>query len=209
MLQSQGLRFNYTGGGGFEFPDIQCQSGEDLLILGESGVGKTTLLHLLGGLLKPHAGSIIVGDADIVPMKEGQLDRFRGKYIGIIFQQSHFVKSLSVVDNLRLAQYLPGVGLNGERAQYLLERLNLIGKEHKKPHKLSVGEQQRVAIARAVMNRPQLLLADEPTAALDDKNCEAVIHLLQEQAAEANASLVIVTHDNRLKSIISNQIILS
>jgi putative ABC transport system ATP-binding protein len=134
------------------------------------------------------------------------LDAFRGKHIGIIFQQSHLIKSLNVEENLEAAQYLSGEKQNSEKVKTILERLNLGAKLKAKPSKLSQGEQQRVAIARALVNSPQLILADEPTSSLDDINCTEVVNLLLEQSKESGATLIIVTHDGRLKSMFENKI---
>ncbi len=206
MLHSQGLHFSYDSQTIFSFPDIYCPKGEHLIILGQSGKGKTTLLHLLAGFLTADAGSIRIGAQDITQLPTAGLDYFRGKNIGIVFQKSHFVSALNVQDNLLLAQYLAGVKQDRLRIKQLLSRLNLAHKLHKKPKRLSQGEQQRVAIARAVINQPRMILADEPTSALDDANCQEVILLLKEQAAEADASLIIVTHDHRLKTEFEHQV---
>ncbi len=199
MIKSTGITFQYTDSVRFQFPDIECHFGEHLLLLGESGKGKTTLLHLLAGMLKPSAGQIMVGDIQTSSLSGKEMDRFRGKNVGIVFQTPHFVESLSVEDNLILPQYLTGNDVNRKQAREIMGRLRLGNMMHKKPATLSSGEKQRVAIARAIMNDPILILADEPTSALDDHNANEVINLLEEQAKQANASLIIVTHDNRLK----------
>ena len=208
MLKTQALQFGYTNGPSFEFPDIQCEKGEHALILGKSGKGKTTLLHLLGGLLKAQKGSIQIGDTDLTQLSTNKLDQFRGKHRGIILQKSHFELVLTVKDNIRLAQYLANESQEVGSIRSILGELDLDGKLNKKTHKLSIGEQQRVAIARAVLNQPDIILADEPTSSLDDENCEAVIQLLKKQASAVSANLVIVTHDQRLKDVFSKQIIL-
>ncbi|MEM6317514.1 MAG: ATP-binding cassette domain-containing protein [Bacteroidota bacterium] len=199
MLQTNQLQFSYTGDQLLQFPDFTCQKGEQWLLLGQSGSGKTTLLHLLGGLLSPTEGTVKVGDTPLNQLSKAKLDQFRGKHIGIIFQQAHFVKSLTVSENLELAQQLAGVPVNKKRISELLQRLNVGHKLHAKTNELSQGEQQRVAIARALVNQPEVILADEPTSALDDDNCEEVIQLLEEQAAAVGATLLVVTHDGRLK----------
>lgn len=206
MLQTDQLKFAYPGEKTYSFPDISCERGAHWLLLGQSGSGKTTFLHLLGGLLSPKSGAIRLEGTDMATLSGPALDRFRGQHIGIIFQKAHFVNALTVGENLALAQQLAGMPVDNHRIAKLLNRLNVGHKIHSKPDRLSVGEQQRVAIARALVNSPELILADEPTSALDDENCEQVLHLLTEQAASVKATLLIVTHDGRLKDKIQNQI---
>jgi len=206
MLQTNQLQFSYTGTQTLTFPDFTCQKGEQWLLLGQSGSGKTTLLHLLGGLLSPTKGVVKIGETALKTLSTAALDKFRGKHIGIIFQKAHFVRSLTVQENLILAQQLAGVAIDKNRIADLLNRLNVGHKLHAKTNELSQGEQQRVAIARAIVNQPAVILADEPTSALDDENCEEVIQLLEEQAAAVGATLLVVTHDGRLKERFEKQI---
>ena len=206
MLKTHGVAYTYTGGSSMVFPDISCEADEHWLLLGNSGTGKTTLLHLLGGLLTPTQGEITIRETQLTKLSQAQRDTFRGQEIGFIFQEAHFVKALTVSENLMLAQKLAGVTTDKSRIRSLLERLNLGDKLHKKTDQLSVGERQRVAIARALVNNPALILADEPTSALDDENCQEVVTLLEEQARQAEATLLIVTHDNRLKTRFEKQI---
>ncbi|NRB48724.1 MAG: ATP-binding cassette domain-containing protein [Saprospiraceae bacterium] len=208
MLRTNALTFQYNNGPSIDFPDILCQKGESWLVLGQSGSGKTTLLHLLGGLLPPSSGTIEVGGTDIANLSPSQLDQFRGKHIGIIFQQAHFIRALSVGENLKIAQQLAGLPVDMAKVTTFLERLNIGDKIDKKTDELSVGEKQRVAIARALINQPDIILADEPTSALDDKNCDEVVQLLEEQAAAVDATLLVVTHDGRLKDKFSHQILM-
>ena len=208
MLKASDITFSYGPDQSFAFPSLACQAGEPLLILGESGKGKTTLLHLLGGILKAQSGTIKVGNTDLSTLGTQQLDRFRGKHIGLIFQSSHFVSSLSVGGNLLLAQYLAGESRDKAKVESLLKQLGLTEKYGQKPFRLSQGQQQRVAIARALVNKPRLILADEPTSSLDDTNCFKVIDMLEKQANEIEAALVIVTHDYRLKERFSHQVLL-
>lgn len=189
-----------------EFPDINCQRGDHWLLLGQSGSGKTTLLNLLAGLRTPSSGKVQIGDTIINKLSSSKLDQFRGQHIGIIFQQSHFIRALTVEENLALAQKLAGMPIKYDKIKTLLERLNIGHKLNSKTKDLSVGEQQRVAIARALVNEPIVILADEPTSALDDGNTDQVIQLLKEQATAANSTLMIVTHDNRLKVQFEKQI---
>lgn len=208
MLATKQLQFSYTRNQVMNFPDFNLQKGEHWLLLGQSGSGKTTLLHLLGGLLSPTGGSIRIGDTELGDLRASALDQFRGKNIGIVFQKSHFVRALSVGENLMLAQQLAGIKPNRERSLELLERLNIADKLRLKPDRLSIGEQQRAAIARALINQPPIILADEPTSALDDHNATEVIDLLEEQANELGSTLLVVTHDKRLKDRFSKQIAL-
>lgn len=206
MLQTRQLSFAYTETVRFSFPDISLEPQEHLLILGESGKGKTTLLHLLAGLLTPHEGQVIVDGCDITTLPEKQKDLFRGKNIGVIYQRSHFVQSLTIQENLLLAQYFSGESQDKGRVNELMNILGLQSKLRNFPRYLSQGEQQRVAIARSVLNTPKIILADEPTSSLDDKNCEGVLALLLEQASSSGASLIVVTHDQRVKNVISNKL---
>ncbi len=209
MLTSTQLAFSYPDQKTIYFPDVHCRRGEQWLLLGQSGSGKTTLLHLLGGLRTAQQGSIKIEDTDLSQLRGSALDRFRGQHIGIVFQQAHFVKSLNVLENLMLAQQLAGLSPSKARVETLLERLHLGHKLKASTYNLSQGEQQRVAIARALVNKPGLILADEPTSALDDQNCEEVVQLLEDQARQENAALLIVTHDGRLKERFERQIVLS
>ena len=198
MIRTKGLNFNYNNQTSFSFPDINLGKDENLLIIGSSGIGKTTLLHLLAGLLESNSGSINIYGQDISKLTQHQIDKFRGQNIGIVFQKPHFVNSLTVKENLQLAQYL-GNKLDQNRIVDILSSLGILEKENKKPKKLSQGEKQRASIAMAIVNSPKLILADEPTSSLDDENCERVIKLLKKQASEFNAQLIVITHDNRLK----------
>tara|TARA_B100001113_G_scaffold57976_1_gene43591 strand:- start:659 stop:1282 length:624 start_codon:yes stop_codon:yes gene_type:complete len=198
MIQTKKLNFKYNDQAAFSFPDINLGKNENLLIIGSSGIGKTTLLHLLAGLLQSDSGSINLYGQDISKLTQYELDRFRGQNIGIVFQKPHFVNSLTVKENLQLAQYL-GNKVNQGRIDDILSSLNILDKKNKNPKKLSQGEKQRACIAMAIVNSPKLILADEPTSSLDDENCDRVIKLLKKQASEFNAQLVVITHDNRLK----------
>ncbi|WP_306353622.1 ABC transporter ATP-binding protein [Flavobacterium sp. '19STA2R22 D10 B1'] len=209
MIKTQHLAFSYHSGLKFDFPDIVCDSGQSLLITGGSGKGKTTLLHLLGGLLRPQAGSIQIADTDLEKLSEKKLDKFRGQNIGIVLQQSHFIASLSVLDNVVLASWFSKGKKEIEKAKTILAQLDLTDQIHKLPSQLSIGQQQRVSIARALINNPQVLLADEPTSSLDDENANKVADLLSALSKEFGTALIIVTHDQRLKERFSNHIALS
>ena len=202
MLETKNLRFKYDNDSELSFPDIKT-SKENLLILGASGVGKTTFLHLLSGLLKPLEGEIDLIGTPISKLAMSEMDRFRGKNIGIVFQKPHFINSLTVKENLQLAQYI-SKKIDKTRINSLLESLGIEDKANKKTLNLSQGEKQRVAIALAIVNSPKLILADEPTSSLDDLNCDKVINLLKDQAAKYKAKLIIITHDYRLKKHFKN-----
>ena len=202
MLETKNLRFKYDDDSELSFPDIKT-SKENLLILGASGVGKTTFLHLLSGLLKPLEGEIDLIGTTISKLTMSEMDRFRGKNIGIVFQKPHFINSLTVKENLQLAQYI-SKKIDKTRISSLLESLGIEDKANKKTLNLSQGEKQRVAIALAIVNSPKLILADEPTSSLDDLNCNKVINLLKNQAAKYKAKLIIITHDYRLKKHFKN-----
>ena len=208
MISTKNITFSYTKEQTFIFPDLHCDAGSTILITGDSGKGKTTYLHILGGLLKPKTGSIVIDSTDIVTLSERQNDAFRGKNIGVVFQKSHFVSALTVIENLEMASWLATGKKNSERAKKLLEQLNIVNQSNKLPNQLSIGQQQRVSIARALMNEPKVLLADEPTSSLDDKNAEKVISLLTSLSKEYKAALLIVTHDSRIKEKFSNRITL-
>jgi ABC-type lipoprotein export system ATPase subunit len=208
MVEITGLSYSYSSSKQISFPDFKVQKGDHCLLLGESGSGKTTLLHLLGGLLRSQRGRIIIEGVDIGKLSSSKLDRFRGKNIGFVFQKNHLITSLSVRKNLMLPSYFTDTHRKRAEIEQVLSHLNIQEKLDSKVTELSQGQMQRVAIARAVINNPQLILADEPTSALDDKNCERVINLLIRAARENNSTLLIATHDQRLKNIVNNQIML-
>ena len=199
MVKINGLTYNYSSEVQLKFPDFSLSKGEQALILGQSGCGKTTLLHLLSGLLKPNSGEVDVENENISKISGARLDNFRGANIGIVFQTPHFIEALTVKENLTLTQTLAGKSKDVDKVKSLLADLGVESKLNSKLNTLSVGEKQRVSIARALVNSPALILADEPTSALDDKNCDAVLKLVREQAKKHNSTLLIVTHDNRLK----------
>ena len=198
MIITKEVEFNYDNQIFFKFQDIDLKSNENLLIIGNSGVGKTTLMHLLAGLLKSNSGSIKLFDNELSQLSSHQLDRFRKNNIGIVFQRPHFVNSLTVKENLQLAQYIANKKDNN-RIESILKKLNIFDKSNKKTNQLSQGEKQRASIALAIVNSPKLILADEPTSSLDDTNCSKVIKLLKKQATDFGAQLIVITHDSRLK----------
>lgn len=206
MLATNQLTFEYGPAKQFTFPDVHCPNREALLILGRSGTGKTTFLHLLALLLRPKSGSVIIDQTDLTQLSAAQTAAFRAKHVGIIYQKPHFVSSLSVLDNLLMANYLASKPQNKSRARELAGQLGFGDQLGKKTNQLSQGEQQRVSIARAVMNQPDVILADEPTSSLDDENTARVVKLLREQSEQIGASLIVVTHDQRLKDAFQNRV---
>ena len=205
MFVLERLTHAYNGTEVLSVPAWRAEQGAHWLVLGPSGSGKTTLLHILGGILRPAAGSVSIAGQDLMALTPAALDRFRGQHIGIVLQRLPLVPSLSVLKNLLLAQYLAGVSQDAARAREVLSSLEIADKAHAYPHELSFGQAQRVAVARAVVNRPKLLLADEPTSNLDDTRCAQAYALLDSQARACGATLVIATHDQRIKSRMSNQ----
>ena len=206
MIKTASLSYSYNAEKKIQFSDLTIQSGEQFLLLGESGSGKTTLLHLLGGLLKSQQGSIEVNGTDITKLSESGLDRFRGQHYGFIFQRNHLIGALSVERNLLMAPFLAGIKQDLGRVQEVLSQLGIAEKRRSRIHDLSLGQAQRVAIARAVLNKPSVILADEPTSALDNKNCDRVSDLLLSVADKNKATLIIATHDQRLKDKVKNLI---
>lgn len=199
MILIDDLNFGYADHQVLSIPHMEIAESGHLLILGKSGSGKTTLLHILGGLLSPKQGKVMIGETDLYKLSAAQRDRYRGQNIGLVFQKAHLISALSVKDNLILAQYLSGTAQDKGRVMEVLKELNLGDKANKKVRQLSQGEQQRVTIARALLNRPRVILADEPTASLDDDNAKIVIDMLKSQAAKYQAALIIATHDQRVK----------
>jgi ABC-type lipoprotein export system ATPase subunit len=177
---------------------LELSSGSQLCLVGRSGSGKTTLLNILCGVLVPTSGRVRLGDTDLFALGEAARDALRARSIGCVFQTFNLLDGLSAFENLTLAQRFAGISASAarRRASELLELLGLGARAAALPSELSVGEQQRVAIARAVSKRPSLVLADEPTASLDDENAALVIDLLLETCS--GSTLVVATHDARL-----------
>lgn len=167
--------------------------GEWISIMGPSGSGKTTLLNIISCLDKPSGGLAMVDDQDISDLDSETLTRFRRETIGLIFQQFHLIPYLNALENVMLAQYFHSI-VDEEEAWQALERVGLADRAHHLPGQLSGGEQQRVCIARALINEPKLILADEPTGNLDEKNEEIVMNILRDLHREGR-TIVVVTHD--------------
>ena len=200
MISVEGLRHRYGDRQVLALDAWRAEAGERWLVLGASGSGKTTLLGVVGGLLRPSAGRVAVDGQDLAALSGAALDRFRGRRIGFVPQKLHLIPSLGVEDNLLLAQYLAGVAQDRARVAEVLGALRIAERARARPAELSHGQAQRVALARAVINRPRLILADEPTSNLDDAHCAQAVELLESQAAACGATLVVATHDQRVRA---------
>ncbi|GAB3648869.1 ABC transporter ATP-binding protein [Echinicola sediminis] len=205
MILVQDISFQYGGASPIEIPKIALEQGQELLILGKSGSGKTTVLNILGGLLRPQSGKVMIDNKDLYALKGASLDKFRGANIGMVFQKPHILGPLTVGENLQLAQYFSAKA-DRKMIDKILADLGIDHKKHAKVSELSEGEAQRVSIARALVNNPKVILADEPTASLDDENAALVIKMLKEQAQKMHSALIVVTHDQRVKDHVGNHI---
>jgi putative ABC transport system ATP-binding protein len=209
MIKTESLTFHYKQEEHiFNFPNILLTAEENLLVLGKSGIGKTTLLHLLAGLLKPSSGKVIIDNVDITSLSARKLDTFRGQNIGLVFQKNHAVQSLSVFENLQARLFFSKKAIQKSAIEAILEELGLLAFQHRKVNELSQGQLQRLGIALAVIHNPKVIFADEPTSSLDDENCNIVIDLLKRQAAQSKANLIVITHDHRVTSSFSKTITL-
>lgn len=199
MLEIRGLRHEYAGRTVLAVPEWDVARGDSSLVLGPSGSGKTTLLNVISGLATPTEGSVRVAGEEVTRLSPAERDAFRARKVGLVLQTLHLIGVVSVRENLRLAQRLAGAEVDDARIDAVLGSLGIASLAGARARDISVGEAQRVAIARAVVNRPALILADEPTSALDDANCEKALALLLEQAAACGATLLVATHDNRIR----------
>ncbi|MBE7220831.1 MAG: ATP-binding cassette domain-containing protein [Caulobacteraceae bacterium] len=199
MLTVEDLVAGYGGLALARLPRLEVAAGEAALLLGPSGSGKTTLLLALAGLADVLGGSVrIEGDTPLALPARAR-DRWRGRSVGLVFQDLHLIAGLSTLDNVLLAPFAAGLPQDRPRALTLLDELGLADRAHRPADTLSRGQAQRAAIARAMLLRPKLILADEPTASLDDAACDRAAGLLLRAAVETGAALVIATHDTRLR----------
>jgi len=199
-LRLERLTKRYVAPDGSAVPVIDVDSfdladGEQVALVGGSGTGKTTLLHLIAGILAPDGGRIVIDGVDVAALGEAQRDIFRGQTIGYVFQTHHLLPGFTALENVLLGMSFTGRPHDPNWARHLLEEVGLSDRLHYKPDRLSVGQQQRVAVARALANRPKLVLADEPTGALDPRNAQAVLELIRKLCTEVGASLLLVSHD--------------
>ncbi len=200
MLLLDQCRYRYPDGPEVRLPSWEAATGERWAVLGPSGCGKSTLLQLLGGVRRPTGGRVAVAGQELSELGERQLDAFRARTIGMVFQTLQLIPALRVADNLRLARSLAGRAPDEARVHALLEALDIASIARAWPERISQGQAQRAALARALVTEPTVILADEPTAALDDANCSALLDVVLEQAARYEATLVVATHDQRVRA---------
>ena len=200
VVDIRDLRAGYGTKTVIALPLLQIARGEHTLLLGPSGCGKTTLLNVMAGIAAPQSGRVSINGTALDSLGVSERDRFRGRHIGLVMQRLHLISALTIQKNLRLAQRLAEVAVDDAAILHALQTLGVADKLDRFPRELSQGEAQRVAIARAVVNRPALILADEPTSALDDGNCLAAIDLLFAQADAHAVTLIVATHDARIKA---------
>jgi putative ABC transport system ATP-binding protein len=213
-LRLERLTKRYFAPDGSVVPVIDVESfdladGEQVALVGGSGTGKTTLLHLIAGILAPDGGRIVVNGVDVAALSEAERDVFRGRTIGYVFQTHHLLPGFTALENVLLGMSFTGRPHDPKWARHLLEEVGLSDRLNYKPEKLSVGQQQRVAVARALANRPKLVLADEPTGALDPRNAQSVLELIRKLCSEVGASLLLVSHDPAISSQLSRAVSLA
>ena len=208
MLKCSNLTYKIANKAIINDINFSLKAGEHLLVLGPSGSGKTTLLCLLAALTKPSSGSIEYNGTDIYALDSEKRDQFRGKNLGIIFQNFHLIKSLNLYQNIALANQMLGNEIDQKTIYRYIKELGLEDKITEKISTLSSGQAQRVALIRSFINKPKWILCDEPSSALDDKNADKLLKLLKQEAKKNNSSLIIVTHDKRVKSHFKNNKIL-
>lgn len=198
-----------------DVPAFSVAAAEQVALIGSSGSGKTTLLHVTAGIVAPDTGKVLVTDGrtnmpiDVAKLGEAARDAFRGRSLGYVFQTHHLLHGFTAIDNVLLGMSFSGKSADRAWAEHLLAEVGLKDRLNYLPRKLSVGQQQRVAIARALANRPKLVLADEPTGALDSVNAQQALDLIRKLCSEVNASLLIVTHDTAIASQLSRVVDLS
>jgi len=199
MIQTRALRYDYLRGPSLAFPDLDVPQGATLLLRGSSGAGKSTWLALAAGLLTAGAGEIVVAGQPLSALSRADRDGWRARHLGFLPQKLHLSDALSVERNLALAFYAAGLPGNRDAVHRALEQLGVAELAGRRPSQLSGGQAQRVALARSILMQPKVILADEPTASLDDDAALAGLKLLESCAFRCNATLVIATHDRRVQ----------
>ena len=202
MLICENISFAIDGYKLISDINLKIQPQKDLLITGPSGIGKTSLLSILCGLQKPTQGNVKYNDINLYDMSENKIDDFRGKELGIVFQNFNLINSFTIKQNLDIANTVSKQN-NNDQLYDLLQRVGLAEKSHLQVSKLSVGEKQRLAVARAFIGKPKWIFCDEPTSSLDNKNTDIIINLIKEESLRCKASLILITHDTRVQSILN------
>ena len=202
MFICEDISFDIDGQKLFSNINLNLKPQKDLLITGPSGVGKTTLLSILCGIQKPATGKVTYNNINIYDLAENKIDDFRGKNLGIVFQNFNLINSFTVKQNLEIAA--SAIDKQNSNLFFdLLDRVGLADKSHLKVLNLSIGEKQRLAVARAFVGEPQWIFCDEPTSSLDDKNANIIANLIKEESSRCKASLVLITHDSRIQTLIN------
>lgn len=203
LLEIRELKKSYREPGGGEIPILDIPAfdmdvGEQVVLRGESGGGKTTLLHLISGIVPADSGSIKLEGVELQGFSEAKRDRIRAAKMGYVFQTFNLLPAFTALENVRLAMSFARRSIDTARAKELLRRVGLSDRMNYLPNQLSVGQQQRVSVARALVNRPKVLLADEPTANVDPANQDRIIELIQEVCSEESVALLLVTHSDEV-----------
>ena len=204
VISSRELNFSYAAGSALQFPDVEVAQGRVLLLRGPSGSGKSTWLALVAGLVAPTSGSMVVAGREMHGVGQMATDAWRAKTIGFLPQKLHLSAALTVYQNLALVFWAVGVAEDGLRINAALKALGVAALSNRLPSQLSGGQAQRVALARAVLMQPKVLLADEPTASLDDPAASDAVNLLLSTAQANGATLVIATHDARVAAVLEH-----
>lgn len=199
LLEIRNLKKTYTSPDGertlvVDVPIFLIERGDQFAIYGNSGSGKTTFLNLVSGIMTPDSGSIVINDEEMTLFSQAERDSYRGRHIGYIYQSFNLLPQYTAVENILLAMMFGGKP-DKERAMYLLERVNIAEKADYRPGDLSMGQQQRVAVARAVANKPDIVLADEPTGNLDMRSATAATDLIIRVCEDNNSALILMSHD--------------
>jgi putative ABC transport system ATP-binding protein len=199
VIETRALRHDHAPGASLAFGDVTVPQGGELLLQGRSGSGKSTWLALAAGLLTPTSGDIVVAGQSLPKLSRGARDAWRARTVGFLPQRLHLSEALSVERNLALAFFAAGLAEDRAAMHRALDELGVAALAQRRPSQLSGGQAQRVALARATLLRPAVLLADEPTASLDDESAAAALALLRDCAARSGATLVVATHDARVR----------